>query len=71
MSYPGGVCSVPLKVQLLGVSGKLPSRFSPNSAGLDIYPAEHSVIDAQHRSAVSTQIAMEVPVGESFSRMFS
>ena len=67
MSLPVAGGSIPLKVQLLSLSGKLPTRSSPFSAGLDLYPSQETVIDAQHRAKVSTQLSNELPVCESIS----
>ena len=52
-----------LKIQLLSSKGKVPTRGTPNAAGYDLYSSETITLPPHTRALVSTDIAIQVPIG--------
>jgi dUTP pyrophosphatase len=52
-----------LRIRLLAVAARLPSRATPGDAGLDLYAAEAATIEPGERASVGTGIAVEIPPG--------
>ena len=53
----------PLKVVKLSDKATIPTRGSPNSAGLDLYSAEELVVPAGDKGLVKTDISIMCPFG--------
>ena len=52
-----------MKTKLLTPSAKLPTRATPQSAGLDLYSDHYASIDPSKRRTICTGIAIELPPG--------
>jgi dUTP pyrophosphatase len=50
-------------IKKLKPNAMIPTRNTPNAAGLDLYSAESTVIPSRGRATVSTGIAISVPSG--------
>ena len=52
-----------LQIQLLSTKGKVPTRGTSDAAGYDLYSSENITLPPHSRALVSTDIAIQVPVG--------
>ena len=52
-----------LQIQLLSLKGKVPTRGIPGAAGYDLYSSETITLPPHTRALVSTDIAIQVPIG--------
>lgn len=52
-----------LKVKLLSNNAKLPKRATNGSAGYDLYAAEETVVPANEKRIVKTDIVISIPSG--------
>ena len=52
-----------LQIQLLSPKGKVPTRGTPDAARYDLYSSETITLPPHTRALVSTDIAIQVPVG--------
>jgi dUTP pyrophosphatase len=50
-----------VKVQILKIEGKVPTKANINDAGFDLYSAIDTVIPSKQRKTVSTGIAIQMP----------
>lgn len=51
------------RIALLSNNAKVPTLGSPGAAGYDLYAAEECLVHPENRALVSTDIAVEVPIG--------
>lgn len=57
------VVEPPFLVKRLSDNAKLPTRGSPHAAGYDIYSAEDTVVPANGKALIDTQLSIAVPPG--------